>query len=210
MAIFDVARVRPPRAPIPLRLLRAVRSTIAFLNEDAVDVIVRQHREIKRGFAKAMVPGGARRRNFERLVRLLAVHKAGQEAHLHPLAHRVLRSGGELAARRRAEEKEAKKMLVALVRTGPDGSGYLRALNELRRAVIRHAAREEREELPALRAMLSARRLRLLGAEMKLPRFYAPTRPHRWVNSEAANKLVAPVLGPWDRARDAVGGRFRA
>ncbi|MET8942748.1 hypothetical protein ABZX30_03945 [Streptomyces sp. NPDC004542] len=44
----------------------------------------------------------------------------------------------------------------------------------------------------------------MLGAEVKLTQAYAPTRPHRWVDNEARNKLAAPLLGPVDRALDAV------
>jgi hypothetical protein len=175
--------------------------------EDAVEVLTRQHRQIRLGFLRAALPGPLRRRNFERLMRLLAVHEAAEEAHVHPVARRALQHGRELAARRRHEEKEAKRLLVALWHTGPNGRGYLRRLNEARRAVSRHAAREEREEFAALRTALSASRLRMLGAEVKLTQAYAPTRPHRWVNNEATNKLTAPLLGPFDRARDAVRRR---
>lgn len=185
--------------------LKAVRN---LGGEDAVDVLTRQHRQIRLGFLRAALPGPPRRRNFDRLMRLLAVHEAAEEAHVHPVARRALRHGRELAARRRHEEKEAKRLLVALWRTGPDGPGYLRRLNEARRAVARHAAREEREEFAALRRAVSGPRLRLLGAEVKLTQAYAPTRPHRWVNNEAANKLAAPLLGPLDRARDAVRHRM--
>lgn len=176
--------------------------------EDAVDVLTRQHRQIRLGFLQAALPGPPRRRNFDRLMRLLALHEAAEEAHVHPVARRALRHGRELAARRRTEEKEAKQLLAALWRTGPDGPGYLRRLNEVRRAVTRHAAREEREEFAALREAVSPARLRMLGAEVKLTQAYAPTRPHRWVNNEAANKLAAPFLGPLDRARDAVRHRM--
>ncbi|WP_234438478.1 hemerythrin domain-containing protein [Streptomyces sp. NRRL S-340] len=176
--------------------------------EDAVDVLTRQHRQIKIGFLRAALPGPPRRRNFDRLMRLLAVHEAAEEAHVHPVARRALEHGRELAARRRHEEKEAKELLVALWRTGPEGRGYLRLLNQARRAVAGHAAREEREEFAALRKAVSATRLRMLGAEVKLTQAYAPTRPHRWVNNEATNKLAAPLLGPLDRARDAVRHRM--
>ncbi|GHD97072.1 hemerythrin domain-containing protein [Streptomyces naganishii] len=176
--------------------------TLALMKHDAVDILTRQHAQIRRGFYRAALPGPGRRRAFERLMRLLAVHEAAEEAHVHPVARRVLASGAALAARRRQEEKEAKKLLVALLHTGPDGKGYLRRLGEARRAVLAHAAREEREEFAALRRAVSGRRLRLLGAEVRLTQAYAPTRPHRWVNNEVANKLAAPLLGPFDRARD--------
>jgi hypothetical protein len=99
-------------------------------------------------------------------------------------------------------------MLVSLVRLGPESPGYLRRLIALGRAVIRHAAREERAEFPGLRAALSGPRLRLLGAEMKLAQVYAPTRPHPWSNNELTNKLAAPLLRPWDHLRDTDGRRF--
>ncbi|MEU2052419.1 hemerythrin domain-containing protein [Streptomyces bungoensis] len=185
----------------------SLRVTRALGGEDVVDVLTRQHRQIKLGFLRAALPGPWRRRNFERLMRLLAVHEAAEEAHVHPAARRALRHGRELAARRRTEEKEAKRLLIGLWHTGPGGAGYLRRLNEARRAITRHAAREEREEFRALRRAVSAARLRMLGAEVKLTQVYAPTRPHRWVNNEATNKLAAPLLGPVDRARDAMRHR---
>ncbi|MEV5385468.1 hemerythrin domain-containing protein [Streptomyces sp. NPDC052721] len=175
--------------------------------ENAVDLLIRQHRQIRLGFLKAALPGPWRSRNFHQLMRLLAVHEAAEEAHVHPVARRALRQGRELAARRRHEEKAAKELLIALWRTGPDGRGYLRRLNEARRMITQHAAREEREEFKALRQAVSVPRLRMLGAEVKLTQAYAPTRPHRWVNNEATNKLAAPVLGPVDRALDAVRDR---
>jgi hypothetical protein len=175
--------------------------------EDAVDVLTRQHRQIRLGFLQAALPGPPRRRNFDRLMRLLAVHEAAEEAHVHPVARKALQHGRELAARRREEEKQAKELLIALWRTGPDGAGYLRRLNDVRRAVTQHAAREEREEFQALRKAVSLPRLRMLGAEVKLTQAYAPTRPHRLINNEAANKLAAPILGPVDRMLDAVHRR---
>lgn len=159
-----------------------------------------QHRQIKIGFLRAALSGPWRRRNFDRLMRLLAVHEAAEEAHVHPVARRALQHGRELAARRRAEEKQAKELLIALWRTGPDGAGYLRRLNEVRRAITQHAAHEEREEFQALRKAVGLPRLRMLGAEVKLTQAYAPTRPHRWVDNEAANKLAAPILRPAPRS----------
>ncbi|WNM32926.1 hemerythrin domain-containing protein [Streptomyces sp. Li-HN-5-11] len=177
---------------------------LGLMKQDAVDILTRQHSQIRRGFYRAALPGPGRRRAFERLMRLLAVHEAAEEAHVHPVARRALASGSALAARRRQEEKQAKKLLIDLWHIGPGGRGYLRRLNEARRAVLAHAAREEREEFAALRKAVGDRRLRMLGAEVRMTQAYAPTRPHRWVNNEATNKLAAPVLGPLDRARDLV------
>jgi hypothetical protein len=81
--------------------------------------------------------------------------------------------------------------------------GYLTHLGLLAWNVTRHAAREEREEFPVLRALGPVRRW-TLAAEIYLARELAPTRPHPRVNGELANKLAMPVLGPADRLRDVV------
>ena len=109
-----------------------------------------------------------------------------------------------MAAARRREETQAKWLLARLQTIGPDGDGYLSGLQALRRAVLAHAAREEREEFPALRRLRPLRR-QMLGIEVSLARFLAPTRPHPNISTEAGNKLAMPVFGPFDRCRDLLG-----
>jgi hypothetical protein len=101
------------------------------------------------------------------------------------------------------EEKQVKELLARLYRMGPARNGYLRGLWSLRRAVLAHAAREEREEFPALDRLGQGRR-RMLGLEVRLAKELAPTRPHPRVNGELANRLAMPVLGPADRCRDLI------
>jgi hypothetical protein len=72
--------------------------------------------------------------------------------------------------------------------------------------VLRHAAREEREEFPVLDSLGPVRR-RVLAAEIYLARELAPTRPHPRVNGELGNKLAMPVLGSADRVRDVADRR---
>lgn len=170
---------------------------------NAVDLLERQHAEIKSAFRRAALPGMAGKHGFRELARLLAIHEAAEEAHVHPKARHVLRSGKVITAARRGEEKRAKTLLAELWRMGgPDGRGYRRKLMALRRAVLTHAAAEEREEFRALRERASKPRLWLLGLEIKLTQAVAPTRPHAWVNNQMANKLAAPLFGPLDRTRD--------
>jgi hypothetical protein len=171
-------------------------------SNDVVDILQSQHAQIRAAFRRAALPGPGRPRAFHQLVRLLAVHEAAEEAHVHPAARRAMAAGKAVTRARRAEEKEAKKLLVKLTRIGPHGRGYLPALQALRRAVLAHAAREEREEFPALLQQVSQPRRRMLGLEVRLTQALAPTRPHRLVNNELTNKLATPVFGPLDRGRD--------
>jgi Hemerythrin HHE cation binding domain len=166
---------------------------------DVTTVLKDQHAEIRRAFVRAALPGPRRGGEFRRLVRMLAQHEAAEEAHVHPTTRRIGRRA--TAAARLGEEERAKLLLARLWQIGPHGTGYLRCLAGLGREVLSHAAREEREEFPALERLGRARRW-LLGTEMRLARELAPTRPHPKINGELANKLAMPVLGPADRLRD--------
>lgn len=168
---------------------------------DVTTVLGDQHAGIRRAFVRAALPGRRRARELRRLVRLLAQHEAAEEAHVHP----AIRGAGRrsVGAARVSEEVRAKRSLSRLLEAGPHASGYLPRLTLLAWHVTRHAAREEREEFPVLRGLGPVRRA-VLAAEISLARELAPTRPHPRVNGELANKLAMPVLGPFDRCRDAV------
>ena len=171
-------------------------------SNDVVDILKSQHAEIRSAFRRASMPGPGRSRAFHQLVKLLAIHEAGEEAHVHPVTRKLAAAGKAVARARRTEEKEAKKLLTELTKIGPNGRGYGATLRELRKAVLAHAAREEREEFPALVREVSGPRRWMLGLEVRLTQAVAPTRPHPAVNNELANKLATPVFGPLDRARD--------
>jgi hypothetical protein len=169
---------------------------------DVISVLKAQHAEIRRAFIRAAMPGRERPAAFRQLVRLLAIHEAAEETHVHPTV-RHIGSAAQAAQARLEEERRAKRLLVTLDRTGPDGDGYLRTLWALRRAVLIHAAREERGEFPALAALSRTRRW-VLGQEVRLARYLAPTRPHPRVNCMLANRIAMLVFGPVDRCRDLV------
>jgi hypothetical protein len=166
---------------------------------DVTSVLREQHAGIRRAFVRAGLPGPGRAGEFRRLVRMLAEHEAAEEAHVHPAVRRAGRGG--VAAARVGEEERAKRLLARLWRAGPHARGYLLMLAVLGWRVLRHAAREEREEFPVLDGLGPARR-RVLAAEVYLARELAPTRPHPRVNGELGNKLAVPVFGPADRIRD--------
>jgi hypothetical protein len=166
---------------------------------DVATVLKAQHAGIRRAFVRAALPGPRRADEFRRLVRMLAQHEAAEEAHVHPTVRNAGRAS--VAAARVGEESRAKELLARLWEAGPHRPGYLAGLGLLAWHVIRHAAREEREEFPVLRGLAPARKW-VLAAEVYLARELAPTRPHPRVNGELANKLAMPVLGPADRICD--------
>jgi Hemerythrin HHE cation binding domain len=171
---------------------------------DVVDLLLDQHRLIKRAFVGALRPGPGRVGRFDHLRKLLAAHEAAEEAHVHPMLKRLAREGNQVARRRLGEEAAAKKLLKNITEHGPRAFGYTWKMLALQTAVRRHARHEEKQEFPLLRRHVSPLRRRVLGMECRVTQAMAPTRPHPLVNHQLTAKLAAPVRSPVDRARDLV------
>ena len=171
---------------------------------DVITVLEGQHAEIRQAFRRAAQPGRGHGPAFRRLVRLLSIHEAAEEAHVHPAARGV--TGPAVAAARHREETQAKRLLARLQPIGPDGDGYLRGLSTLRRAVLAHAAREEREEFPALRRLRPLRR-RMLGVEVRLAAYARPLpgAVHRVRRPGSRRWLCAPFRVAVSAGRCAAG-----
>jgi hemerythrin superfamily protein len=170
---------------------------------DVIELLQRQHREIKGLFSKVeMSTGEQRREAFERLVHLLAVHETAEEEVVHPAAREA---GAEVAVQARLrEEHDAKEVLRQLDRIGPDAEHFPEAFRQLRQDVAEHAEREEREEFPALRDRHDRDRLKSMAAAVRAAEAVAPTHPHPGVESGTANATVGMFAAVADRARDAV------
>lgn len=169
---------------------------------DAVDLLIRQHEEIRRLCRKVEANTGVRQSEaFERLRRLLAVHETAEEQIVHPLVRHSLPLGDQIVDARLAEEKKGKKMLRELERMGTADPRFTPAFARFRATVLDHAEREEREEFPALRRRGQAE-LRGLAAAIKAAEAVAPTHPHPGVESAVKNLLFGAFASVTDRARD--------
>jgi Hemerythrin HHE cation binding domain len=175
--------------------------------EDVVDLLVRQHSQIRDLFAAVENSYGDRRReSFGRLVRLLAVHETAEEEIVHPLARRRLPGGEEIVDDRLQEERKAKEKLVRLEGMDTENPRFLAELDELRIAVLTHARAEERYEFHRIRDELNAVQRSGLAAAVKAAEALAPTHPHPGVESATKNLLVGPVEAIADRVRDLIRG----
>jgi hemerythrin superfamily protein len=171
---------------------------------DAVDLLIHQHKEIRRLIQQVDdKTGEARAEAFERLRRLLAVHETAEEEVVHPVARRSLDNGDQVIDARLEEENESKKMLQALEKMGPSAPGFDALFAELRQAVLDHAEQEEREEFPELKALGTAE-MRVMAAAIKAAEAMAPTHPHPGVETATQNLLAGPIAAVADRTRDIV------
>lgn len=173
-------------------------------NEDVIDFLQRQHNEIRRLFDELAAATGDHRTDlFHHLVRLLAIHETAEEEVVHPEVSR-LAQGEPVVRARLGEEHRAKELLSTLTEIGPRSDGFDTLLTQLREDVLAHAAHEEREEFPLLRAEHTPERLRAMAATARIAESIAPTRPHPGVESATANLLLGPPTAIMDRARDAI------
>ncbi|MGW0523012.1 hemerythrin domain-containing protein, partial [Crossiella sp. NPDC003009] len=116
--------------------------------EDVIDLLQRQHQEIRGLFAELETAGAERRGDlFRDLVRLLAVHETAEEEVVHPEVKR-LENGEPVVAARIGEEHRAKQLLSTLDEIGPDAEVFDTLLRQLRDDVLAHAEHEERDECP--------------------------------------------------------------
>lgn len=177
--------------------------------EDVIELLVRQHGELRELFAEVETAKGAERADaFRRLVRLLAVHETAEEEIVHPAA-RHGEGGDAIVDARVAEERRAKELLVTMDKIGPEAEGFDTLLVQLRDDVLAHAEHEERDEFPRLRAEYDGDRLRAMAKAVRAAEMIAPTRPHPGVESPAANMLLGPPIAVFDRARDLVRSALR-
>lgn len=172
---------------------------------DAVDLLLSQHRDVERLFARLEAQGPGRQEAFECLVRLLAVHETAEEEVVYPALRSLGDDAGPVADARTAEESEAKHALSELERIGVDGDGFAAKLASFQRSVLHHAESEEREVFPRLRHGLDDQELARMRGALETAERLAPTHPHpHGPNSATGNLLVGPFVAIADRARDAL------
>lgn len=180
---------------------------------DVIELLMKQHSEIRELFSHVQGSIGAERRDaFRRLVRMLAVHETAEEEAVHPLARLLLPGGDAIISDRLQEEHDAKKLLASLETIDTDDPAFLTSLGELRDAVLAHAESEEQSEFAVLRDELTEAERRGMAAAVKTAQLTAPTHPHPGVESAAMNMVAGPVVAIIDRTRDLVRGaqaRFR-
>ena len=174
--------------------------------EDAVDLLLDQHRQVRELFDEIEQSSGrARRRASQTLVRLLAVHETAEEIAVRPTVMAQLPGGRELADARKREENRSKKLLSRFERMDPCGRAYDQRLAEVKALVLDHAEREERQVFPLLREHKSEHQLRGMRTALIAAQAIAPTHPHPHAPESAlGNLLLGPPIAVIDRMRDAV------
>ena len=172
-------------------------------NDDVVSLLEQQHAQIRELFATVRsATGEPRKRAFDDLRRLLAVHETAEELVVHPSARR--HGANDVVDARLAEEHDAKEVLSELIGMEVGDAGFDERFQALETMVLDHAEGEEREEFPHLRAHAGTTELALMAKAVQAAQAFAPTRPHPGVESMTLNLALGPIASVVDRTRDAV------
>lgn len=172
---------------------------------DVVGLLLEQHARIRGLFAEiTMVDADGRKRAFDDLRALLAVHEAAEELIVRPVAEKT--AGKQEAQDRNEEEKEAARILRQLEQMDVASPEFLRTVAEFEQAVGTHADHEEQEEFPAIIAQCTVVQRRTMGDRLRKAEHLAPTHPHPTAaGNPTALKLTGPFAAMVDRARDVIG-----
>ena len=182
------------------------------LGQDAVDLLIADHRRVDRLFSEYEDLGrdGERSRKLrlvKQVVRDLSVHAAIEEQYLYPTIRAIVDGGRETVSESLEEHQQVKGRLAALDRAGPADASLDAQMKALIGHVRHHVEEEEGEVFPRLRDRLGRAWLIQLAFLMQGTRLIAPTRPHPEIpNTPPGNFLVAPMVGVIDRTRDTVEG----
>jgi len=119
---------------------------------DIVDLLVEQHERVRVQFIHLLAATGQQKVElFAGLVEMLQRHEKAEQQ----IVHTALPDVGEILA----EEREADLAIAELIALGVDDPSFDGKLADLHSAVLAHAAHEEEQEFPRLRAEIPAERL---------------------------------------------------
>jgi hemerythrin superfamily protein len=179
-------------------------STTDSKTQDAIELLVTDHREVDQMFAQIESGQGNKDELVRQITKELSMHAAVEEQILYPAMRRVLDDGDAKVEEAIQEHQEMKEALSDIERLGssPQREGKLQKLM----ADVRHHVQEEEGELfPEMRSKVSEDELRSMGAAMASAKKMAPTHPHPNAPSTPPGNVVAGAAAAvMDKVRDAV------
>lgn len=146
----------------------------------------------------------APRQVLDDLTRLLSALSSAEFEQLYGVAaHRVGEEGHRMAKQFRLDHAEIEMDLYRLHNLAMGSDEFDAELAKLIGDVRRHLEDEETVLVPSLQAAVPADELGELGQKFVKAKDHAPVRPHPSAPKSAlGSRLVARLLGPWERWRD--------
>lgn len=138
------------------------------LPDDVIAVIASQHELVKKLLEAVRQESGHSRATAFHVLRLtLALHETAEEQAIHPQALHQFGANDRVVTNRIAEEQTAGQMIAVLELTDVDSDQFNYTFGHLAASVTDHAAAEEAEEWPALRAITDLALIKAMTEQMR-------------------------------------------
>lgn len=179
-------------------------------DRDIVELLLAEHQEFRQVLDELEQADPQHQTDlFRYAVERLAGHEAAEEAVVHRAVRDDVPGGEDVAEAVLAEESSAEQLVADMGELEPGSPEFASALGRLKADVLAHAEHEEREEFPRIRDDLDPQRRQEMGRRFQQLRDTGPTRPHPDTpQTPEVRAMAGPVVGAFDRARDAVRNAF--
>jgi hypothetical protein len=145
-----------------------MRAFQELISPDIVEVLRREHEQIRELCADVRAAGRSRQRHsLAALQKAVHLHELGELAVAHPAARGSGPDGDAIARACQAEGGRLERSLTELSRLGVEHPGFDLSFAALSSELLDHAAREEKDEFPLLRRYLPAQRLHMMAGAMQ-------------------------------------------
>lgn len=139
------------------------------------------------------------------IIRDIAQHSVTEELVLYPLFEQVIPDGKNIAEHDREEHQQVKEKLYKLDQGQYSGgkAGRESLVDDVFATFKSHADEEERDQLPALRKVMSEADRLQYGAKYLSTKKSTPTHPHPSAPNKPPAEIAAGMAAlPMDKARD--------
>jgi hemerythrin superfamily protein/carbon monoxide dehydrogenase subunit G len=177
---------------------------------DVVDVLTTDHREMADLISQILRAGSAEERRdlADAVITEIVRHAVAEEMYVYPAIRKHLPDGEEAVRHDIEEHQEIEVTLKELESLDATDARFDDTVRRLETILLHHAADEEAEQFPQLRAGIPRAELVELAGKVETAKKLAPTRPHPAApHAELFHKAVGPGVGLVDRLRDKLTGR---
>ena len=182
---------------------------------DAITLLKQDHKTVKGLFAQFDKAGQnahqKKRALIDKIIEELSVHAAIEEQVFYPAARAAVSEAEDEVLESLEEHHVAKWLLSELEDLDPKAERFDAKVTVLKESILHHAAEEETELFPKVRAVLGRKELQELGQRLEDMKGVAPRRPHpKAPDTPPANLIAGPAAGLADKARGVLRGRRKA
>ena len=178
-------------------------STLSSVSDDALDVLLREHRDLEEHFAQVRDPDADRRAAWLETVKLMSAHVAVERSFIYPVVKARRLGSAHLADLLRHEYRSMEHLMVLTERRKINSPDMPELITKLLDVFEEHLARCESELVPALRGALDPDQLDQLGAKMHAAESVIVSHPHPHLLALGPlYRLTTRFASWWDRTRD--------